>query len=53
MLSVQIWIDFLPADMKRKHSYSRLQNKHKGTLINFWKNLKEKKKKMTAMPRLM
>ena len=32
---------------KRAHgyclSYSRLQNKHKGTLINFWKIVKKKK----------
>ena len=32
-------------------AYSRLQNKHRGTFINFWKKkLKEKKWKMIEMP---
>ena len=34
-------------------SYSRLWNKHRAMLINFWKFLKKIKIKMTVLPRLM
>ena len=38
---------------KEIFGYYRLRNKRRGTLINFWKILKKKKWKMTAMPRLI
>ena len=33
--------------------YSKVRNKRRGMFINFWKNLKDKKCKMNAMPWLM